>query len=137
MTQFNYRDSDLHDGDSHRLAGNDPAFNRRLALHHIAHEINDSGGPVSRPIAGDHPDGMDPWLVDIHDRVDSVLGARVRVLLRSHRIHQAQFARDLGLTLGALSDRLHGRVPFSLAEALYLCEQFGIDIDDLLGRATA
>jgi DNA-binding XRE family transcriptional regulator len=134
MTCFSYRDGDLHDGRSHRTPTGAAGFDRRLALHMIAHEIQQTGGLVDHPHRAQHPDGMDPWLADITDRADSVLGARVRHLLREHGLSQQTFAATLGLTLGALSDRLSGRVPFSLAEAMFLCEEFGVTIDDLLGR---
>jgi len=75
---------------------------------------------------------MDPWVADMTERINTLLGPRVRELLREHGVLQQQLADDLGIHLSTLADRLHNRKAFTLAEALYLEEFLDVSIRELL-----
>ncbi len=142
MTSMHYRDRDLHtrNGDHARRAPQgcpDPeAWHRRLRQHLLAHDLT-ADAPLPTPPRADkaRPTSkreIDPWLADMNEKIATVLGPKVRLLLKEHGVPQQQLADDLGMHLSTLADRLAGRKVFELGEALFLEEFFGIPIEELL-----
>lgn len=58
--------------------------------------------------------------------------AAVREALRARGIRQSDAARVLGLSQPALSDRLRGRTPFTLADLDALAAHLGVTVAELL-----
>lgn len=132
MSIMSTRDGIYHNAKGKHLKSTDPEMRRAIALHLIAHKIVDGEDP--EPIRNDWPTGTDPWIADTGDRVSSILGAKVRLLMAERGILQRDIAELMGITIGALSDRLAGRVEFSLAQGLWLESALDEPMDTLLGR---
>ena len=60
----------------------------------------------------------------------------VREALRARGIRQRDAARVLGLSQPALSDRLRGRTPFTLADLDALASYLGVQVAELLEPPT-
>ena len=58
--------------------------------------------------------------------------AAVRELLRRRSLRQADLAMALGLSPGAVSDRLRGRTPFTLADLERIAELLEVPVSELL-----
>lgn len=56
----------------------------------------------------------------------------VREALRARGIHQQEIAPVLGLSQPAVSDRLRGRTPFTLADLDRLAAHLGVTVPQLL-----
>lgn len=67
--------------------------------------------------------------------LDVTLGERVYTLMFRAKIKQTKLAPKLGLTQGALSKKLHGERPWTLDEASYLADVFGVSLDYLFGKS--
>lgn len=142
MSSIHHKDFDLHDPDGNHLAevpagiSRPDAWMRRLRQHLIAHDMTAGLEPEPAPVpkirGRARRDTVDPWLAERAARIETVLGGRVRLLLREQRIAQQKFADDLGIPLSSLVDRLSGRVPFDLAEAMFIEEFFGVALEELL-----
>ena len=64
--------------------------------------------------------------------LNEVTAANVRAEIARRRIRQSDVARALRVSQPAVSQRLNGHVPFTLADLEALAELLGIDVAELL-----
>lgn len=59
--------------------------------------------------------------------------ARLRQALIAHGRPGTEWSRILGMSRPAFSDRLRGRTPFTLADAVTIADSLGLSLDALVG----
>jgi len=69
--------------------------------------------------------------------IDHLVAANVRAEMARQQYTQTSFAKKLGRTQQALSQRLCGRVPFDVAELNRIAEILGVPLADLLPEQAA
>ncbi len=58
---------------------------------------------------------------------------RIAKAIRRSGLRDAHFARSLGLSTPAMSDRMRGRTRWTLTEAALIARMLGVSLDDLVG----
>ena len=70
--------------------------------------------------------------MDKSSKDDPVL-ARVRALMAENRVSQGRLGRRLGISQAAVSRRLSGESPFSVAELAGVADVLGVSLAEIVG----